>query len=69
MAAVAAVPPQETYKHYTDAILSYRKPKDAACPKILIAPRNVPQSSNQFTSKEVSQAVEFAPSMMQKMPK
>ena len=33
MAAVAVVLPQETYKDFADAILSYCKPKDVTCPK------------------------------------
>ena len=33
MAAVVVVPPQETYKDFDDAILSYWKPKDFTCPK------------------------------------
>ena len=36
MAAVAAVPPQETYKDFANAIFSYCKPKDVTCPKSLI---------------------------------
>ena len=35
MAAVVVVPPQETYKDFDDAILSYWKPKDFTCPKSL----------------------------------
>ena len=63
MAAVAVVPPQEKYKHFTDAILSYCKPKDVACSNILTiifySYSNSTQSKNQLKIKEVSQAVEF----------
>ena len=36
MAAVAAVPPQETYKDFVNAIFSYCKSKGVTCPKSLI---------------------------------
>ena len=35
MAAIVVVPPQETYKDFDDAILSYWKPKDFTRPKSL----------------------------------
>ena len=33
MSVIAVVPPQETYKDFPDAILSYQKRKDVTCPK------------------------------------
>ena len=56
MAALAAVPLQETYKDFANAILSYCKLKDVACPKNLqfyLIRITIPQSSNQLISKEV----------------
>ena len=72
MAAVAAVPPRETYKDFADAILSYCKPKDATCPNILII---IFDSYNSTSTKQSTQIKRGQPgrrvyitSMMQKMP-
>ena len=62
MSAIAVVPPQETYKDFADAILSYQKRKDVTCPKgltIIFDLYSSTSTSNQFRSKEVSQTVEF----------
>ena len=62
MSAIAVVPPQETYKDFADAILSYQKRKDVTCPKgltIIFDLYSSTSTSNQLRSKEVSQTVEF----------
>ena len=62
ISAIAVVPPQETYKDFADAILSYQKRKDVTCPKgltIIFDLYSSTSTSNQFRSKEVSQTVEF----------
>ena len=71
MAAVAVVPPQEIYKDFADAILSYCKPKDIACPKSLTV---IFGSYNSTSRKQSTQIKRVQPgrrvyitSMMQKM--
>ena len=72
MAAVAAVAPQETYKDFADATLSYCKPKDVACPKSLTI------IFDSYNSTSIKQSIQikrgqpgrrvYITSMMQKMP-
>ena len=72
MAAVAAVTPQETYKDFADATLSYCKPKDVACPKSLTIIFDSYNSTSIKHSTQIKRGQSgrrvYITSMMQKMP-